>query len=113
MVEMVDLDIELSLIKRCSDIIDIHDWSPKFKWYIACENMVYVNKYFIDILSITVGLLESFLVNESKTHFVLADAIVESDTTLKANDLEVWKTIVPKGQLMIGLYLNKMILEKI
>ena len=116
--EIVDPDIELALIKRKSDLIDPDEWTEKSKCYIACEHVVHVHKYLTGELGIpdkvfsTVHMLgssESFLVNKSKTHYVLADAIVESGSTLKANELEVWKTIVPKGGLKIGLYLNKMI----
>ena len=120
--ELVDPDIELSLIKKKSDIIKPENWSSKSKCYIACEHMVHVYKYLTEELGVSddvfstvhmLGSSESFLVNESKTHYMLADAIVETGTTLKANDLEVWKTIVPKGGLKIGLYLNKMFVDKI
>ncbi len=116
--EIVDPDIELSLIKRKSDTIDINNWTPKSKCYIACEHMIQVYKYLTEELGISdkvfstvhmLGSSESFLVNKSKTHYMLADAIVESGSTLKANNLEVWKTILQKGQVKIGLYLNKMI----
>jgi len=120
--EIIDPDIELSLIKRKSDVIEHENWSSKTKCYIACEHMVHVYKYLTEELCISdkvfstvhmLGSSESFLINESKTHYMLADAIVESGSTLKANGLEIWKTIVPKGGLKIGLYLNKMILDKI
>lgn len=116
--EIIDFDIELSLIKRKSDVIKHENWSSKSKCYIACEHMVHVYKYLTEELGVSdkvfsmvhmLGSSESFLVNESKTHYMLADAIVESGSTLKENGLEVWKTIVPKGGLKIGLYLNKMI----
>lgn len=120
--EVVDPDIELSLIKRNCDVINPNEWTPKSKCYIACEHTVHVYKYLTEELAIPdkvfstihmLGSSESFLINESKTYYMLADAIVESGTTLKANDLEVWKTIVPKGEIKIGLYLNKMIIDKI
>ncbi len=116
--EIVDPDIELSLIKRKSDTIDINNWTEKSKCYIACEHMIHVYKYLTEELGISdkvfstvhmLGSSESFLVNKSKTHYMLADAIVESGSTLKANNLEVWKIILEKGQVKIGLYLNKMI----
>ena len=122
MCETIDPDIELSLIKRKSDLIEPENWTSKSKCYIACEHMVHVYKYLTEELGISdnvfstvhmLGSSESFLVNESKTHYMLADAIVETGSTLKANSLEIWKTIVPKGGLKIGLYLNKMILDKI
>lgn len=116
--EIIDPDIELSLIKRKSDHINFNEWTKKSKCYIACDHVVHVHKYLTTELGISdevfsivhmLGSSESFLVNKSKTHYVLADAIDESDSTLTANGLEVWKTIVPKGGLKIGLYLNKMI----
>ena len=116
--EIVDSDIELALIKRSCDIIDPSNWTEKTKCYIACEHIIHVGKFLTEQLGISekvfstvhiLGSSESFLVNKSKTHYILADAIVESGSTLKANGLEVWKTIVPKGGLKIGLYLNKMI----
>jgi len=115
--EVVDPDIELALIKRKSDNVNFNEWNQKNKCYIACEHMVQVYKYLTNELGIddkvfsTVHMLgssESFLVNKSKTHYTLADAI-ESGSTLKANQLDIWKTIIPKGQIKIGLYINKMI----
>jgi phosphoribosyl-AMP cyclohydrolase/phosphoribosyl-ATP pyrophosphohydrolase/uncharacterized protein related to proFAR isomerase len=116
--EIIDPDIELALIKRNSDFIDPNNWTEKSKCYIATEHVVNVYKYLTGELGIddkvfsTVHMLgssESFLVNNSKTHYILSDAIVESGSTLKANNLEIWKTIIPKGEIKIGLYLNKMI----
>lgn len=120
--EIIDPDIELALIKRNSEQININEWSSKSKCYIACEHMIHVYKYLTEQLKVDenvfstthmMGSSESFLVNESKTHYLLADAIVESGSTLVENGLEVWKTIVPKGELKIGLYFNKMIISKI
>ena len=119
--EIVDPSIELALIKRSEDTINPNNWTTKSKCYIACEHVIHVNKFLVNDLRISdkvfstvhmLGSSESFLVNESKTHYTLADAIVESGSTLKANGLEIWKTIVPKGGLKIGLYLNKMTLVK-
>lgn len=116
--EVVDPDIELSLIKRKSDTINTDEWTKQNKCYIACEHVVHVFKYMTETLGISedvfssvhmLGSSESFLVNKSKTHYMLADAIVETGSTLIANNLEVWKTIIPKGGLKIGLYINKMI----
>jgi phosphoribosylformimino-5-aminoimidazole carboxamide ribonucleotide (ProFAR) isomerase/phosphoribosyl-ATP pyrophosphohydrolase len=115
--EVIDNEIELALIKRKSDNIDASMWSEHSKCYIACEHVVNVYKYLTKDLGINesvfstvhmLGSSESFLVNKSKTHYNLADAIVESGSTLEANNLEIWKTIIPKGEVKIGLYLSKM-----
>ncbi len=115
--EVIDKDIELALIKRKSDNIDSSNWSEQSKCYIACEHVVHVNNYLTKELNISdsvfstihmLGSSESFLINKSKTNYTLADAIVETGSTLEANNLEIWKTIIPKGKVKMGLYLSKM-----
>ena len=116
--KIVDPDIEMALIKRKKDNIDISKWTELSKCYIACEHVVSVYKFLTENLKLSnnvfstihvLGTSESFLVNKSKTDFLLADAIVETGTTLDENNLEIWKTIIPKGELTIGLYISKMI----
>ena len=48
------------------------------------------------------GSSEGFLINSNK--YLLADAVVESGRTLDDNNLEIWKIIIPKGHVQIGLY---------
>ena len=36
--------------------------------------------------------------------YLLCDAIVETGKTMEENGLHVWKTIIPKGQVKMGLY---------
>jgi phosphoribosyl-AMP cyclohydrolase/phosphoribosyl-ATP pyrophosphohydrolase/imidazole glycerol phosphate synthase subunit HisF len=115
--EAVDNDIEMSLIKRKDDIIDQTKWTPTSKCYIICEHVVDVYNYMTQKLGVTddsfsivrvSGSSESFMVNESKTHFTFADAIIETGSTIKENNLEVWKLVIPKGEIKIGLYISKM-----
>ena len=118
LIEITDPDIELALIRKKSDQeLDTNLWTLTSKCYIACEHQVHVYNYLTKQLGLNdnvfstvhiLGSSESFLVNKSKINYTLADAIVESGSTLKENNLEIWKTIVPKGELKIGLYINKM-----
>ena len=49
-----------------------------------------------------VGASEGYLVNSTK--YTLCDAIVETGKSIEANNLQVWEYIIPKGQIMIGLF---------
>ena len=108
--EIVDPDIGLALICRNSDVIDVNSWSSTNKILIAAEHVWHVSDFFnkegvpqnIYHLDRIMGSSEGFLINTSK--YLLCDAVVESGKTLEDNDLKVWKYIIPKGQVKIGLY---------
>ena len=108
--EVVDPDIGLALICRKTDNIDVNSWSPQNKILIAAEHVWHVSDYFhregvpqnIYHLDRIMGSSEGFLINTSK--YLLCDAVVESGRTLDENDLKVWKYVIPKGQVKIGLY---------
>ena len=106
-------NIELALIKRKADTIDVSAWTPLCKAIIATEHMVDVNRYLtVDLgipssafsLTHVLGSSESFLVNETKRPYTLCDAIVESGATLDANELEVWRVVRGREDIKIGLY---------
>jgi ATP phosphoribosyltransferase len=112
--EIVDPTISLALICRKNDIdtINTNNWSPDNKVLIAAEHVCHVANYFHEQnikqntyhLDRIIGSSEGFLINTSK--YTLCDAIVESGQTLIDNNLEIWKTIIPKGQVKMGLYSN-------
>lgn len=60
------------------------------------------NVYHMDRI---MGSSEGFLINTDK--YVLCDAVVESGRTLTENDLQVWKYIIPKGEVKMGLYTRR------
>ena len=109
-VEIVDPDLSLCLIKRIDEIIDIKNWDGKNKVLIAAEHMNSVYKYLKNqgvnenyfSIDRVIGSSESFMVNTSR--YILCDAVVETGTTIKENNLEVWKTVLEKGQIKIGMY---------
>ena len=107
-----DPDISLCLIKRKGHDIDLSTWSSKDKRLIAAEHVIHVTNYFCEQgispdcyhLDRIIGSSEGFLVQTDEDEYVLCDAVVESGRTLDANDLEVFRTIIPKGQVKMGLY---------
>jgi hypothetical protein len=50
------------------------------------------------------GASESYLVNNPYETYLLYDAIAITGNILHANNLEVWKVIKSKGDVLIGLY---------
>lgn len=111
--EVVDPKISLALIKRRGENIDIASWSKSNKALIAAEHVCHVaehfhkmgvpqNAYHLDRIT---GSSEGFLINTNQK-YLLCDAVVESGKTIEDNDLEIWETIIPKGEVRMGLYSN-------
>ena len=108
--EIIDPTICLALIYRKGDSIVPEKWTHWNKPLIATEYICQVTKFFEDNnishevyhLDKITGSSENFLINSDK--YLLSDAIVETGQTLEQNHLEIWQTIVPKGQIRIGLY---------
>ena len=108
--ETVDSTISLALICRRDDVIDTANWSVDNKVLIAAEHVWHVSNYFheqnipqnIYHLDRIMGSSEGFIVNTNK--YSLCDAIVESGQTIIDNNLQIWKTIIPKGEVKMGLY---------
>jgi phosphoribosyl-ATP pyrophosphohydrolase len=108
--EVVDPDIGLALICRNSDNINVNEWSSENKVLVAAEHVWHVSDFFhkegvqqnVYHLDRIMGSSEGFLINTTK--YLLCDAVVESGKTLEDNDLKVWKYIIPKGQVKMGLY---------
>ncbi|CAF1968439.1 unnamed protein product [Rotaria magnacalcarata] len=108
--EIVDPTHFLALVCRKGACIEPEKWTAQNKPLIASEHVHHVtrfleqmdiklDKYHLDKIT---GSSEGFLVNTAK--YLLADTIVETGRTLEENNLEIWKIIIPKGQLRIGLY---------
>ena len=112
--EVPDETISLALIKRKGDIIDPKQWTKDNKALIATEHVSHVHNYLLEqdldehafSLDRVIGSSEGYMVNNTKDEYLLCDAIVETGKTLDENGLEVWKTVLEKGQVMIGLYMN-------
>jgi len=108
--EIVDPTICLAVICRQGASIEPEKWTQWNKPLIATEHICLVTRFFEQIninpntyhLDRITGSSEGFLVNSDK--YLLADAIVESGRTLEENNLEIWKIIIPKGQIHVGLY---------
>ncbi|CAF4117487.1 unnamed protein product [Adineta steineri] len=108
--QIIDPTICLALLCRKGAIIEPEKWTCDNKTLIASEHVCQVTKFFEQIninhhtyhLDKVTGSSEGFLSNTSK--YLLADAIVESGKTAQENNLEIWKIIVPRGQIHIGLY---------
>ncbi|CAF3438872.1 unnamed protein product [Rotaria socialis] len=108
--EIVDPSLSLALVCRKGACVEPEKWTAQNKPLIASEHVHHVtrfleqmnikhDKYHLDKIT---GSSEGFLVNTDK--YLLADTIVETGKTLEENNLEIWKLIIPKGQLRIGLY---------
>lgn len=105
-------ELRLCLIKRKDDVIKTREWGKNgYKPKIVAEHSMMVDKYLNDNLHLTddrysivkcLGSSESVLVNDDT--FLLVDAIVETGSTLKENNLTVWKTVLKSGKVTIGLY---------
>jgi phosphoribosylformimino-5-aminoimidazole carboxamide ribonucleotide (ProFAR) isomerase/phosphoribosyl-ATP pyrophosphohydrolase/broad-specificity NMP kinase len=112
-IDMPDNTLSLALIKRKGDVIDQTKWTEK-KVSIACEHVKTVYEYFMKnnipedcfTLDRIVGSSESYMVNNTKANYLLCDAVVETGKTLDENNLEVWKTVLNKGDVKIGLYMK-------
>ncbi|CAF1456063.1 unnamed protein product, partial [Didymodactylos carnosus] len=108
--ETVDPTHCLALICRKGACIEPQKWTHENKPLIAAEHVCHVTRFFEQMnikpqtyhLDRIIGSSEGFLINTNK--YLLSDAIVESGKTLEENDLEIWKVIIPKGELHIGLY---------
>ncbi|KAH6639097.1 hypothetical protein C7974DRAFT_330124 [Boeremia exigua] len=105
-------DISLALIGRRGQHIDPRAWTADRPARIVAEHPRMVRTYLASIdvpedtyrIQRVLGASESYLVNDPCETFLLCDAIVISGGTLKANDLEVWRVILSKGDVAIGLY---------
>lgn len=110
--EVPDNDLSLVLIKRKGDIIVPDAWSSEKKVVIATESINYINEFLTNsgissdhyTLTHVSGTSESFLVNDTKTNYLLCDAIVETGRTIEENNLEIWKYVKKIGDIKIGLY---------
>ncbi len=105
--------LRLALLKRKGTLIDIAEWSPAKKAVIATEYpndvhnfLVGVKKVSEDSFTLThvAGASESFIVNDTKTNYVMCDSIVDTGATVDANDLEIWEVIRNYGDVRMGLY---------
>ncbi len=112
LVEVPDNSLKLVLIKRINDVIDPSTWSTTNKMIIATESVKFVHSYLTSLginenyftLNHVSGTSESFLVNDTKTNYNLCDAIVETGSTIRENNLETWKIVKDHGEITIGLY---------
>lgn len=112
--EVADETIILALIKRKGETIDPSTWTADNKVLIATEHVYHVHNHFVQrgldehvfSLDRVIGSSEGYMVNNTKDKYLLCDAIVESGRTLEENGLEVWETVLPKGKVMVGLYMN-------
>lgn len=122
--EVPDMDLRLCLIKCKEQVIDCKTWTHETKVLIAAEHPAHVSRFlqlYLEIdphtftLDRIIGSSEAFLVAHRHTlckpneplvnrRYILCDAIVESGKTLIENDLEIWETVLPFGQVTIGLY---------
>jgi phosphoribosyl-ATP pyrophosphohydrolase len=108
--EAVEPTHYLALICRKGACIEPEKWTHQNKPLIAAEYICHVTRFFEQInvnhqtyhLDRVTGSSEGFLINSDK--YLLADAVVESGKTLDENNLEIWKIIIPKEQLHVGLY---------
>jgi phosphoribosyl-ATP pyrophosphohydrolase len=108
--EIIDPTICLALICRKGACIEPEKWTHQNKSFIATEYVCQVTRFFEENninhltyhLDKVMGSTEGFLINSDK--YLLADAIVETGKTLEENNLEIWKFIIPRGQVHIGLY---------
>lgn len=100
---VIDPSIKLCLIRRVGEI---PDYRQPIK--VACEHPRSCAKYFKEFgipdftLDYLTGQSESFMLADTSYH--LCDAIVESGSTLAANNLEIHDTIHDNGTIQIGLY---------
>jgi len=107
-VEMCDKSLRLVLLKKKGEEIDVSKWSKKYKAVIASQYPREITEFFrnkkVDedafTLVKTSGMNETYLINETKTNFILCDKVLGEEET--ANDLEVWKVI--RDHANIGLY---------
>jgi phosphoribosyl-AMP cyclohydrolase/phosphoribosyl-ATP pyrophosphohydrolase/uncharacterized protein related to proFAR isomerase len=107
---IVDPTISLALISRKGALIEPQKWTNQNKPLIAAEHVYHVTRFFEQNninpntyhLDRVTGSSEGFLINTDK--YLLADAVVESGKTLEENHLQIWKDIIPKGQVHIALY---------
>jgi len=113
--EISDDSLRLCLIKRLEDNINMEDWKAEKKSLIAAEHIYHIDEFLKNVgidedvysLDRIIGSSESFLVNQTNVKYDLCDAIVESGETLKANNLEIFAEVLPRGSVKIGLYMNK------
>lgn len=108
--EDIDPSISLCLLKRKGEHVDPSTWSIKNRVLIAAEHVCHVSAWmekkgisseFVHLDRVD-GSSEGFLV--STNLYTLCDAVVESGETLKKNNLEIFDTIIPKGEVLMGLY---------
>ncbi|CAF1468962.1 unnamed protein product [Rotaria sp. Silwood1] len=108
--EVPDPNICLALLCRKGACIEPEKWTHENKPLIAAEHVSHVTRFFEENninpstyhLDRVTGSSEGYVVNTNQ--YLLADAIVETGRTLEENDLEIWKVIIPKGQIHIALY---------
>lgn len=113
--QIEDRDLRLALIKRKEDDINTVEWTKKNKALIAAEHISHVHHYLKNSgldentfsLDRVIGSSEGYMVNNTKDRYTLCDAIVESGKTLDENGLEIWRVVLDRGDVKIGLYLNE------
>ncbi|KAI9146801.1 ATP phosphoribosyltransferase domain-containing protein [Paramyrothecium foliicola] len=107
-----DTDISLALISRRGQQIDPCQWTPNNPAHIVAEHVPMVRNH-LTTLSIppdtykiqrVLGSSESYLVNDPHETYLLCDAIIHTGSTLQANNLEVWRVLKNKGDIVVGLY---------
>ncbi|CAF4617704.1 unnamed protein product [Rotaria sp. Silwood2] len=108
--EVADPNICLALLCRKRACIEPKKSTHQNKPFIAAEHVSHVTRFFAQIninsstyhLDRVTGSSKGYLVNTDL--YILADVIVESGRTLKENNFEIWKVIIPKGQIHTTLY---------
>lgn len=111
--QIPDHDLRLALIKRKGDVIDPKEWKDN-KALIAAEHIAHVHRYLVGCgfeentfsLDRVIGSSEGYMVSTTKDRYSLCDAIVESGKTLDENGLEIWRVVLERGEVKIGLYMR-------
>ena len=112
--EAPDPDVRLALIKNEDRLVDESSWGSSNKMTIAAEHPKQIYEYLRAAglseesftLDHVLGSSESYIINSPRKEYVLCDAIVETGSTLKANGLSIWRTVLDHGEVKIGLYLH-------
>lgn len=74
--------------------------------------MKHIHNYLLSVsetkfeLNRVVGYFEGYLINDSSKSYQLCDAIVESGSTLKENNLEIFHIVLDYGSIKICLYMK-------
>lgn len=108
--EVADPSISLCLLKRKGEHVDPAQWSVENRVLIAAEHVHHVAMWMetkgipseFAHLDRIIGSSEGFLLQTKA--YTLCDAVVESGATIEENKLEIFDVIIPKGEVLMGLY---------